>query len=672
MSLISTPSPTLSGTAIIDPTTNVIACICIIAFILVLPVAMYSFIMARWCCDKTVQEELAGQHGTKQSGEESTTLTVLPPVLISFRRVCFSVPDRQNPTERKQLLKDVSGWLSPGSLTAILGPSGCGKTTLLTLLADQDENGEKSGDVFVNGEPRAGTFRRLCAYVQQNDVLMDSLTTRESLWFACELRLGAQMGRSEKITIVHQTLVDLDLAAQADVPVFRLSGGQKRRLTVALELVARPSVVLLDEPTSGLDAGGALKLVQVLRGLANGNRTIAVTIHQPRSDAFQLFDRCILMNVGRVVYNGPVSGILTHFAPEHHVNELDEPVNPADLVLDLTHSTPGEASPMDEQKLLAMYLSSKMYTDTETALDGMHATTAGARFLGLEKVPPPVRIVGGDTSHVTGDKYASTLLKQAFTLTRRAFVNDIRNPAYVMQWVLGIVMFLFLGMLYCYVDSPGISGDVESIDLILNGWGACTLPISVLGVTLNMTTEQANETLLTCGREADLYLALYLARVSLLYQLLASMFFSEMPQVAAVHQDRAMFMREHGSRSYSSAAWVLSWVCKLAFAGFVKGMVYTPFVYFSAQLPYLAEPYFLFCIFMGTMSMAGSSMALLVSSATQSFETAIAAFVLVNVVAQNLCGYFLTEELIGWWFRWIYCALSFCSCRVCVCVCVWT
>ena len=252
---------------------------------------------------------------------------------------------------------------------------------------------------------------------------------------------------------------------------------------------------------------------------------------------------------------------------------------------------------MNQAQLLALFEASPMKAEIERELEGVHELHRG--ILG-DPLPEAL------SEEADNEKYASSSLKQAFTLTRRAFVNDMRNPAYIMQWVLGIVMMLFMGMLYSYVDTVSLSGNVSYIDDNLKQWGACTQNLSTLGVILNSTASQANQTLIECGSQASYISLLQFARTSLLYQLLASMFFSEMPQVASVHNDRALLFREHASRSYSSGAWIVSWVSRIAFAGFVKGLVFPPFVYFSAQLPILPEPYFLFCIFMGTMSMAGA------------------------------------------------------------------
>ena len=252
-------------------------------------------------------------------------------------------------------------------------------------------------------------------------------------------------------------------------------------------------------------------------------------------------------------------------------------------------------------------------------------------------------------------KYASTTLKQTFTLVRRAFVSSQRNNAYIMSWVLGIIMMLFMGMLYCYVSSPNYSPEtMEVIDQNLNDWGACSQNFTSIGTILGMNASEANSTVLSCAEDLNRSLYLSLARTSLLYQLLASMFFSEMPLLASIHHERNLYVREHASRSYSSFAWTFSWICRIAFSGLLKGLIYPPFVYFSAQLNIAFEPYILFSIFMGIMSVMGASVALLVTVTFESFETASVAFVVINIISQNLCGYFITEEYIPWWFRWIY------------------
>jgi len=212
-----------------------------------------------------------------------------------------------------------------------------------------------------------------------------------------------------------------------------------------------------------------------------------------------------------------------------------------------------------------------------------------------------------------------------------------------------------MGMLYCYVRAaPYAEEEIQSIETNMDEWGACTQNFTNLAEILNQTTTEVNDTIWTCATELNDSSQLGLARTSLIYQLLASMFFSEMPLVASIHQDRNLYIREHASRSYSSFAWSFSWICRIAFSGLLKGVIFPPFVYFSAQLSLAIESYVLFSIFMGIMSVMGASVALLVSVIFQSFETASVAFVVVNIVSQNLCGYFISESYIPWWFRWFY------------------
>ena len=579
---------------------------------------------------------------------------------------------------------------------------GCGKTTLLTVLADQVEStGKYGGEIYVNGEKRDKNFRRLCAYVMQSDHLLESLTVREILWFTAELRLGAY-SNLEKMAVVKNVLRDLDLVVAADRRIAVLSGGQKRRVTVAIELVAMPSLVFLDEPTSGLDASGSLKLIRVLRKLADAGRTIVCTIHQPRVDAFRLFHMVFLMNAGTLLYFGPMSKIVDYFTAlgdaKHQQGEIirhesvrelvkrssqpyeedEEEINPADFVLDMTRGSPEEIASFCED-----FQKSKSYVDMAAAVDAIHSRKIGPgesfSFMGIDPewfpdlhvVPKAPEIVNDplvDHDHVecgcdrksccnpnTATKYASTNLKQTFTLTRRALVSSTRNGAYIMSWVLGIIMMLFMGMLYSSVNNPKFPASAfATINTELNNWGACTQNLNQLAVVLNTTVKVANQTLLQCGQDLTESAFLSLARTSLLYQLLASMFFSEMPLVANIHQERNLYFREHASRSYSSLSWTLSWIVRIAFSGMLKGIIYPPFVYFSAQLTIAVEAYFLFCIFMGIMSIMGASMALLVSVIFESFETASVAFVVINIISQNLCGYFIGKNFIPWWFRWIY------------------
>ncbi|KAJ3089196.1 hypothetical protein HK102_006975 [Quaeritorhiza haematococci] len=249
---------------------------------------------------------------------------------------------------RKDILKGVSGFMKPGTLCAIMGPSGCGKTTLLDILAGRKYTGNQSGEILVNGKPRdLRKFRQTSAYVMQDDALFSFLTVRETLLFTSELRIsGNEVSREEKLRRVERVMADLDLTSIADKKIGDertggLSRGQKRRVTVAIELITFPSILFLDEPTSGLDAYSSLKLIRLLQKLAHrGGRTVICTIHQPRADIFRLFDVLYMMVAGEVAYFGTVNNIPSYFAAIG--NPVPDGINPADFIVDLTHDDDGD------------------------------------------------------------------------------------------------------------------------------------------------------------------------------------------------------------------------------------------------------------------------------------------------------------------------------------------
>ena len=229
------------------------------------------------------------------------------PALLSFKNVRYSVmlPGREG-GNALHVLKGVSGVLRPGTLTAIMGPSGCGKSTLLDVLADTKSVGRIHADIRLNGEPRDDLYRQTCAYVMQDDCQYTTLTVREALWFTCALRLPASTPRADRIKRIDETLADLSLTPFADTRIGDdvsggLSGGQRRRVTIAVELLSRPQLIFLDEPTSGLDAYGAQQVCLSLRKFAERGGTLAATIHQPRAETFALFHQLLLIKSGETM-----------------------------------------------------------------------------------------------------------------------------------------------------------------------------------------------------------------------------------------------------------------------------------------------------------------------------------------------------------------------------------
>uniref|UniRef100_A0A915BTL1 ABC transporter domain-containing protein n=1 Tax=Parascaris univalens TaxID=6257 RepID=A0A915BTL1_PARUN len=221
--------------------------------------------------------------------------------------------DKSSTTTRNLILKDVFGSAESSEVLAILGPSGSGKTTLLNVLTQRILTDlQVDGVVRINGQQlSASAMHHVCAYVQQDDLFSNSMTVREHLTFYAALRMGSDYSSNEKRKRVDDIIHDLGLNDCADSYVGEIgrlggiSGGERKRLAFACEILTNPPLLFCDEPTSGVDSFLAQQIVQVLRKLAHRKgMTIVVTAHQPSSQIFAMFDRIHLMTHGRVAFNG--------------------------------------------------------------------------------------------------------------------------------------------------------------------------------------------------------------------------------------------------------------------------------------------------------------------------------------------------------------------------------
>jgi len=235
----------------------------------------------------------------------------LDPISLSFENVSYSVPDRnakdKNAATELQIIDGITGHVPSGRVMAIMGPSGAGKTTLLDVLACRKSTGTVGGDIKVNGSSlNEKAFRRISGYVLQQELLLGSLTVRETLLFAAKLTCP-NLSLSEMQDRIEEILHQLHLHSCKDTHVgnefFRgISGGEKKRLSIGVELIKDPSLLFLDEPTSGLDSFNAFSLVYNLRELARSGRTIIFSIHQPSSEIYTLFDLIMLVTeTGKLV-----------------------------------------------------------------------------------------------------------------------------------------------------------------------------------------------------------------------------------------------------------------------------------------------------------------------------------------------------------------------------------
>jgi ABC-type multidrug transport system ATPase subunit len=244
------------------------------------------------------------------------------------------------------ILKPISALFEPGVLNVIMGPSGSGKTSLLSSMAYRLHSNfstryQTNGTMTYAGSiPSEDVVRSVASYVcQDDDALLPTLTVRETLHFAAGLRLPTWMSKEEKKRRAESVLLKLGLKDCADNLIGNdlvkgISGGEKRRVTIAVQILTDPRILLLDEPTSGLDAFTASSIIEVLRGLAEEGRTLVLTIHQSRSDLWNAFGNVLLLARGGFpVYAGSGNAMLSHFSRLGY--ECPQTTNPADFALDL-------------------------------------------------------------------------------------------------------------------------------------------------------------------------------------------------------------------------------------------------------------------------------------------------------------------------------------------------
>ncbi|WAQ98346.1 AB22G-like protein [Mya arenaria] len=240
----------------------------------------------------------------------------------------------------KVILDDITVTAKSGELLAVLGPTGSGKTTLLNVISGRLKVDD--GTITFNGNPFNKRQRRRLAFVQQQDVFFSKLTLWETLYFTAQLRLPETMAEEEKRTVIEEIVDVLDMrkclhTIIGDIFVRGLSGGEKKRASIACELLTDPDILLLDEPTSGLDASTALTLMQQMRKYASTfNKTIMTSIHQPSSQVFHMFNNMLLVINGKEGYYGPAKEALGFFERIGLFCELH--YNPADFILQTAKS----------------------------------------------------------------------------------------------------------------------------------------------------------------------------------------------------------------------------------------------------------------------------------------------------------------------------------------------
>ncbi|KAF4399195.1 hypothetical protein G4B88_022278 [Cannabis sativa] len=391
---------------------------------------------------------------------------VLPftPLAMSFDCVNYFVdmpPEmrEQGVTEdRLQLLREVTGAFRPGVLTALMGVSGAGKTTLMDVLAGRKTGGYIEGDIRISGFPKKQeTFARISGYCEQNDIHSPQVTIKESLIYSAFLRLPKEVSKEEKMIFVDEVmeLVELDNLKDAIVGlpgITGLSTEQRKRLTIAVELVANPSIIFMDEPTSGLDARAAAIVMRAVRNTVDTGRTVVCTIHQPSIDIFEAFDELLLMKRGgQVIYYGPLGRnshkIIEYFEEIPGVQKITPKYNPATWMLEVSSIAAEVRLKMD---FAEYYKTSALHQRNKSLVKELSTPPPGAKDL----------YFATEYSQSSWGQFKSCLWKQWWTYWRSPDYNLVR-------YFFTLACALMLGTIFWKVGTKRAAGMYSALPYAL-------------------------------------------------------------------------------------------------------------------------------------------------------------------------------------------------------------
>ncbi|CAM0951025.1 unnamed protein product [Alopecurus aequalis] len=420
-------------------------------------------------------EESTSNNATVNSspGKKGMVLPFVP-LSITFEDIKYSVDMPQEikaqgvAESRLELLKGISGSFRPGVLTALMGVSGAGKTTLMDVLAGRKTSGYIEGNITISGYPKKHeTFARVSGYCEQNDIHSPNVTVYESLAFSAWLRLPASVDSSTRKMFIDEVMELVELFPLKDAlvglpGVSGLSTEQRKRLTIAVELVANPSIIFMDEPTSGLDARAAAIVMRAIRNTVDTGRTVVCTIHQPSIDIFESFDELFLMKRGgEEIYVGPLGRhsceLIQYFEAIEDVRKIKDGYNPSTWMLEVTSAAQEQITGISFSQV---YKNSELHRRNKNLIKELSTPPEGS----------------SDLSFPT--EYSQTFLTQCFACLWKQSLSYWRNPPYTaVKFFYTTLIALLFGTMFW-----GIGRKRHSQQDLFNAMGSMYASVLFMGV----------------------------------------------------------------------------------------------------------------------------------------------------------------------------------------------